>query len=58
MSKGKGEGKCMRKLQSILAWLEQDRQVDEVGKMSWNWMVKEVNIKPRSLDISPSDGRQ
>ena len=58
MSKGKGEGKCTRKLRSILAWLEQDRLVDEVGKMSWNQVVKGVNIKPQSLDISPSDGRQ
>lgn len=52
------EGKCLRELQSNLAQLEQDRLVDEVGKMSRNQIVKGVNIKPRSLDSSPSDGRQ
>lgn len=42
MSKGREEGKCLRELQSNLEWLEQDRLVDKVGKMSWNQMVKGV----------------
>lgn len=45
LSKGKGKEKCLRELESHLAWLEQDRLVDAVGKMSWNQMVKGVKCQ-------------